>query len=83
MAFSCKCRGYCPPDTVHGRGQTRRTYPQRRRGERHLGGEMWEPMVIAIMAGLLFSTVMTLGVLPVLYAALYRLRYWSLPKPLV
>jgi multidrug efflux pump subunit AcrB len=38
------------------------------------GGEMWEPMAIAIMAGLLFSTVLTLGVIPVLYALLYRVK---------
>ena len=38
------------------------------------GGEMWEPMAIAIMAGLLFSTLLTLGVVPVLYALLFRVR---------
>ncbi|MCB1852084.1 MAG: efflux RND transporter permease subunit [Gammaproteobacteria bacterium] len=38
------------------------------------GGEMWEPMAITIMAGLLFSTLLTLGVVPVLYALLYRVR---------
>ncbi len=38
------------------------------------GGEMWEPMAVAIMAGLLFSTIMTLGVIPVVYAALYRVK---------
>ncbi|MCH1493197.1 MAG: efflux RND transporter permease subunit, partial [Luminiphilus sp.] len=38
------------------------------------GGEMWEPMALAIMGGLLFSTVLTLGVVPVLYAALYGIR---------
>lgn len=38
------------------------------------GGEMWEPMALAIMGGLLFSTVLTLGVVPVLYAALYGVR---------
>ena len=35
------------------------------------GGEMWEPMALAIMGGLLVSTVLTLGVIPVLYATLY------------
>jgi multidrug efflux pump subunit AcrB len=35
---------------------------------------MWEPMAIAIMAGLLFSTLLTLGVVPVLYSLLYRVR---------
>ena len=38
------------------------------------GGKMWEPMAIAIMAGLLFSTLLTLGVVPVLYALLFRVR---------
>jgi multidrug efflux pump subunit AcrB len=38
------------------------------------GGAMWEPMAIAIMAGLLVSTIMTLGVIPVLYSILYRVR---------
>lgn len=38
------------------------------------GGEMWEPMALAIMFGLLFSTILTLGVVPVLYAVLYRVR---------
>jgi len=38
------------------------------------GGEMWEPMAIAIMAGLLFSTLLTLGVVPVLYALLFNVR---------
>ncbi|MCB1633390.1 MAG: efflux RND transporter permease subunit [Xanthomonadales bacterium] len=36
------------------------------------GGEMWEPMAVAIMAGLVFATVLTLLVVPVLYATLYR-----------
>ena len=38
------------------------------------GGEMWEPMAIAIMAGLLFSTLLTLGVVPMLYAMLYGVK---------
>jgi multidrug efflux pump subunit AcrB len=38
------------------------------------GGEMWEPMALAIMGGLLVSTVFTLGVIPVLYAVLYGVR---------
>ena len=38
------------------------------------GGEMWEPMAIAIMGGLMFSTLLTLGVVPVLYALLFRIR---------
>ena len=39
------------------------------------GGEMWEPMALSIMGGLLFSTVLTLGVIPVLYALFFRLPY--------
>ncbi|UTW03726.1 efflux RND transporter permease subunit [Amphritea atlantica] len=38
------------------------------------GGEMWEPMAVAIMGGLLVSTFLTLGVVPVMYAALYRVK---------
>ncbi len=38
------------------------------------GGAMWEPMAIAIIFGLLFSTALTLGVVPVLYSALFRVR---------
>ena len=39
------------------------------------GGPMWEPMAIAIIFGLLFSTVLTLGVVPALYAILFRLSF--------
>jgi multidrug efflux pump subunit AcrB len=39
------------------------------------GGEMWEPMAVGIMAGLMFSTVLTLGFIPVLYALLYGVNY--------
>jgi multidrug efflux pump subunit AcrB len=38
------------------------------------GGPMWEPMAIAIMAGLAFATVLTLGVVPVLYSLFYGIR---------
>ncbi len=38
------------------------------------GGEMWEPMAVSIMAGLLFSTLLTLGVVPVLYAILFQVK---------
>lgn len=38
------------------------------------GGAMWEPMAVAIMAGLVVSTVLTLGIVPVLYALLYRVN---------
>ncbi len=39
------------------------------------GGPMWEPMAIAIIFGLAFSTVLTLGFIPLIYALLFRIRY--------
>jgi len=39
------------------------------------GGKMWEPMAVGIMAGLLFSTLLTLGFVPVVYSLLYRISY--------
>lgn len=38
------------------------------------GSEMWKPMAVAIMYGLVFSTVLTLLVVPTLYASLYRIK---------
>ena len=38
------------------------------------GGAMWQPMAVAIMFGLGFSTLLTLGVVPVLYALFYGIR---------
>ena len=38
------------------------------------GGEMWEPMALAIMGGLLVSTVLTLCVIPVLYALFFGVK---------
>jgi multidrug efflux pump subunit AcrB len=35
---------------------------------------MWEPMAIAIIFGLVFATVLTLGVVPVLYTILFKLK---------
>ena len=37
------------------------------------GGVMWEPMAVAIIFGLLGATVLTLGVVPVLYAMFFQL----------
>lgn len=37
------------------------------------GGLMWEPMAVAIMAGLIFSTALTLLVVPLLYAMMFRI----------
>ena len=39
------------------------------------GGAMWEPMAIAIMFGLLFATVLTLGVVPVMYTLFFRVNF--------
>jgi multidrug efflux pump subunit AcrB len=38
------------------------------------GGEMWEPMALSIIGGLLFSTVLTLGVIPVIYALFFGIK---------
>jgi len=39
------------------------------------GGPMWEPMAIAIIFGLSFATVLTLGVLPIFYSIMYNVSY--------
>jgi multidrug efflux pump subunit AcrB len=39
------------------------------------GGVMYKPMAIAIIFGLLFSTVLTLGVVPVLYSLFFRVKF--------
>lgn len=38
------------------------------------GGVMWEPMAVAIIFGLMGATVLTLGVVPVLYAIMFRVK---------
>ena len=38
------------------------------------GGEMWEPMALSIIGGLLISTFFTLGIVPVLYALLFGIK---------
>jgi multidrug efflux pump subunit AcrB len=38
-------------------------------------GPMWEPMAIAIIFGLTFATILTLGMVPVLYALFFRVRF--------
>jgi multidrug efflux pump subunit AcrB len=38
-------------------------------------GPMWKPLAITIIFGLMFSTVLTLGVVPVLYSIFYRVKY--------
>jgi len=39
------------------------------------GGPMWRPMAIAIIFGLLFSTMLTLGVVPVLYSIFHKVKF--------
>jgi len=39
------------------------------------GGEMWEPMAISIMIGLLFATVITLLFVPAMYKLLFRVKH--------
>jgi multidrug efflux pump subunit AcrB len=39
------------------------------------GGVMYKPMAVAIMFGLLFATLLTLGVVPVLYSLFFRIRF--------
>jgi multidrug efflux pump subunit AcrB len=39
------------------------------------GGVMYEPMAIAIIFGLLFATLLTLGVVPTLYSLLFRVKF--------
>ena len=39
------------------------------------GGPLFESMAAAIMVGLVFATLLTLGVVPVLYALFFRLRF--------
>lgn len=39
------------------------------------GGPMWEPMAIAIIFGLLFATILTLGLVPVLYSLFFRVPF--------
>ena len=36
------------------------------------GSEVWSPMGIAVIGGLIFSTIITLVIIPVLYAAMAR-----------
>ncbi len=43
------------------------------------GGPMWEPMAIAIIFGLLGATVLTLGVVPILYSIFFGVRFHRRP----
>lgn len=39
------------------------------------GGPLWEPMAIAIIFGLAFATVLTLGLVPVLYSLFFGVKF--------
>ncbi len=39
------------------------------------GGVMYQPMAITIIFGLIFATVLTLGVVPILYSLLFRVDF--------
>jgi len=48
----------------------------------YLGGEaMWQPLAIAIMFGLAFSTMLTLGFVPLMYSLFYRVRFQDFTYP--
>ncbi len=38
------------------------------------GGAMWQPMAVAIMYGLVFATMLTLLIVPLLYSLFYRVK---------
>jgi len=39
------------------------------------GGPLWESMAVAVIFGILFATLLTLGVVPVLYTLFYRVKF--------
>ena len=39
------------------------------------GGAMWEPMAISIIFGLTFATMLTLGVVPILYSLFFQVSF--------
>lgn len=39
------------------------------------GGPLWESMAVAVIFGILFATVLTLGVVPVLYALFFKVKF--------
>ncbi|MGB5809819.1 MAG: efflux RND transporter permease subunit [Polyangiales bacterium] len=48
----------------------------------YVGGEaMWEPLAIAIMFGLAFSTLLTLGFVPLMYSLFYRVSFKDFVYP--
>jgi multidrug efflux pump len=45
------------------------------------GGELWYGMAVVIMGGLALGTVLTLGVIPVVYTLLFRVKPHPAPVP--
>ena len=45
------------------------------------GGPMFQPMAIAIIFGLAFSTMLTLGFVPLLYSILFRVKFKNVELP--
>ena len=46
------------------------------------GGEaMWQPLAIAIMFGLAFSTMLTLGFVPLMYSLFFRVSFKDFTYP--
>ena len=45
------------------------------------GEEMFQPMAIAIMFGLAFSTLLTLGFVPLMYSLFYRVSFKDFVYP--
>ena len=39
------------------------------------GGPLWEPMAVSIIFGLVFATVLTLGIVPILYSVCFGVRF--------
>jgi len=39
------------------------------------GGPLWQPMAIAIIFGLGFATILTLGIVPIFYSILFNIKY--------
>ena len=39
------------------------------------GGNMWKPMAVSLIFGLIFATILTLGVIPVLYTVFFKVSY--------
>jgi multidrug efflux pump subunit AcrB len=44
------------------------------------GGPLWAPMAVTIIFGLLFATLLTLGVVPLLYAIFFRVSFKGLSR---